>query len=496
MQPKICLTLTGKTIAEDLEILEKYRSSIDMVELRADFLEDNERIKIRDFPNMANISSILTIRRQVDGGQFVEGEASRTIIFARALSYAGDEKKKNFDYVDFEEDFNVPSLQDAALAFGTKIIRSVHYMDRPITGIANRLEKLRKNDFEIPKIAFMPKSLDDVTRLFQEAKDFKDSNHIVVAMGKLGLPSRILSAKLKNFLTFTSAPENLSNTSSIGHIDPVTLNETYHFHKITDKTRIFGITGWPLDGTSSPALHNAGFVKHGLDAVYIPMPAERIDEVFRFAQAVNVEGFSVTVPHKETALEYLTKTDPKVDEIGACNTVVRENGVWKGYNTDTGGFSKALLEFLGRKNLAHKKVAIIGAGGASHAICHAVKKLKGDACVFNRTFSKAKALAERFGFKYAVLSYDSINDLKKYSDIIIQTTSKGMHDTNPSNEKNDPLYFYDFSGRELLFDIIYMPEITPVMAKAAKQGCRVCNGYGMLKSQGEEQFKLFTGLDL
>ena len=490
--PKICLTLTGKTLDEDLRLIDKYRDSIDMVELRADFLEDNERIKIREFPTLAKVPCILTIRRQVDGGKFIEGEAARTIIFARALSFASEEKSKNFDYVDFEEDFNVPSLQDAAQAFGTKIIRSVHNMTGPVTGIRERLKSLNKTGLEIPKIAFMPKTLDDVTNLFEEARELEDSNHILIAMGPLGAPSRILSAKLKNFLTFTSAPETNSNVGNLGHLDPWTLQNVYHFKNINDQTVIYGITGWPLEHTSSPQLHNEGYAKHGMNAVYIPMRAQKIAEVFRFAESVGVQGFSVTVPHKESCIEQLDQTDRKVDEIGACNTVVNSAGKWFGYNTDTGGFSKALLEFLGLKNLKHKKVAIIGAGGAAHAIAHAVKKLHGNACVFNRTFSKAKAMAEKFGFKYSILGLDSLPVLKKYSDIIIQTTVVGMGSDEPSNESNDPLYFYDWTGKEMLYDIVYVPEKTPIMVKAEKAGCRVSNGFNMLKYQGWEQFALFT----
>lgn len=118
--PKICLTLTGKTLAEDLAVLDRYRDYVDIAELRADFLDSDERLRVRDFPEMAGIPCILTLRRKIDGGCFIEGEAARTILFARALSFAAEDKRKNFQYVDFEEDFHIPSLQDAALAFGTK----------------------------------------------------------------------------------------------------------------------------------------------------------------------------------------------------------------------------------------------------------------------------------------------------------------------------------------------------------------------------------------
>lgn len=197
--PKICLTLTGKTLAEDLELLNKYRSYVDMAELRVDFLNQDERLYARRFPSMAGLPCILTIRREIDGGKFVEGESARTILFARALSFADEDKTKNFAYVDFEEDFHISSLEDATLAFETKVIRSFHDMKNPVRNILERLKELNPSGLEIPKIAFMPHSLDDVTNLFEQASKISGNNHILLAMGTMGIPTRVLGAKLKIF---------------------------------------------------------------------------------------------------------------------------------------------------------------------------------------------------------------------------------------------------------------------------------------------------------
>ncbi|MBO7613442.1 MAG: type I 3-dehydroquinate dehydratase, partial [Treponema sp.] len=437
---------------------------------------------------------ILTIRRDIDGGKFTGGDFARTNLFARALAFANPDKSKNFAYVDFEEDFHIPSIQDAAMAFGVRIIRSCHNMTEPILNIRERCDIMRKTGYEIPKIAFMPHSLDDVTKLFAQAQEFKDNNHILLAMGPLGVPTRLLSAKLKNFLTYSSPQECSSSLQSLAHVDPVTLNDTYHFSKIDDNTKIFGITGWPLSATSSPLLHNTGYMNHDMNSVYIPIRAEKLKQAFYFANVVGVEGMSVTIPHKEDVIDEIKDVDPIAQDIGACNTVVHSHDSWHAYNTDVTGFTRALLEFTGLKSLAHKKVAIIGSGGASKAIAYAVKKLHGNACIFNRTIARAKLLADKYDFKYASLSEDSGPMLKKYNDIIIQTTSKGMGCQPPSTEENDPIFFYDFTGKEMLFDIIYVPEVTPVMERAARAGCKVCNGYSMLKYQGYEQFELFTGV--
>lgn len=494
-RPLICLCLTAKTLAEDAALVNRYRQFIDIAELRADFLEEDERLHIREFPALVSIPCILTIRRLIDGGVFREGEAARTMLFARGLAFADEDTRKNFAYVDFEEDFHVPSLQDAALAFGTRIIRSMHDMKGPVTGIAQRFAKMKTTQYEIPKIACMPDSLADVTELFREAELLKDSDQILCAMGPLGLPTRILSQKLHSYLTYTSPAETISNLQPIGHIDPITLDSIYHFRSIGDDTKIFGITGWPLKVTSSPQLHNQGYKDHGMNAVFIPFCSEKIEDSISFAQQIGVKGFSVTVPHKESVLGQLQDADEKVNSIGACNTVVREETGWKGYNTDCIGFMHAICDFTGSKNLRHRKVAIIGAGGAAKAVAYGVHELGGKACVFNRTLSKAREIAEKYGFEYASLGPESNVKLEKYSDIIVQTTSKGMGATQPASEANDPIYFYDFRGTEMLYDIVYAPPVTPVMERAQIAGCKTANGMSMLKYQGYEQFKLFTGED-
>ncbi|MBQ9539675.1 MAG: type I 3-dehydroquinate dehydratase [Treponema sp.] len=496
-RPKICMTLTGSTLSENLALLEKYRPYIDMVELRADFLTDDERLLTRRFPALAGMPCLLTIRRLVDGGQYMEGEGARTVMFARALSFADSDKSKNFAYVDFEEDFHVPSLQDAALAFGTRIVRSVHDMKNPIKHLAQRLDSLRTSGFEIPKIAFMPHSLADVKDLFNEAARLKDYNHILIAMGDLGLPSRLLAAKLKNYLTFVSPAEKRDGIANLGQIDPETLNNVYHFKTVNENTKVFGITGWPLVATSSPQLHNSGYEGHNINAIYIPIRAPVVKEAVDFADSLGVRGLSVTVCHKEKVLECAKELDEKVRQIGSSNTLVREGGGWKAYNTDGTGFTTALLNFTGTKDLRGWKVSIIGAGGAAKAIAWAVKSLKAKACVFNRTLSKAVALAEKYGFECEMLprepSESTTRTLRKYSDLIIQTTSVGMDAAPPSTADTDPLWFYDFTGKEMLFDIIYVPSETPIMKRAAAVGCKVCNGYDMLRFQGYEQFELFTG---
>ena len=492
-QPLVCMTLTGKTLDENLKLVKKYEKYIDIVELRVDHLDEDEQLYARRFPAMIYQPCILTIRRDIDGGLFTGGEFARTNLYARALAFANPDKSKNFAFVDFEDDFHIPSIQDAAMAFGVKIIRSYHNMKDPVTNIRERCDIMRKTGYEIPKIAFMPHSLSDVLNLIKEGERMTQYEHILCAMGPLGFPSRILASYTNSFLTYVSPQEVLENTKAIGHIDPVTINDVYHFHSINQDTSLYGITGWPLVKTSSPEIHNKGYAAKGMNAVYIPYRSPLIADTLSFCEGIGVKGLSVTIPHKESVLYYLHEQSPEVVQIGACNTIVRKNNKWLGYNTDAPGFRRALEEFLGPVKIKHKKVAVIGAGGAAKAIVYVLKQMGARVCIFNRTVETAAQLADKYGFNYCQLDAHCAAKLDEYSTLIIQTTSVGMNAEGPSNSDNDPIYFYDFRGNELLFDIVYEPAITPVMKRASIAGCRVCNGYKMLEYQGYEQFKLFTG---
>jgi len=492
-QPLVCMTLTGKTLDEDLKLVKKYEKYIDIVELRVDHLDEDEQLYARRFPAMIYQPCILTIRRDIDGGLFTGGEFARTNLYARALAFANPDKSKNFAFVDFEDDFHIPSIQDAAMAFGVKIIRSYHNMKDPVTNIRERCDIMRKTGYEIPKIAFMPHSLSDVLNLIKEGERMTQYEHILCAMGPLGFPSRILASYTNSFLTYVSPQEVLENTKAIGHIDPVTINDVYHFHSINQDTSLYGITGWPLLKTSSPEIHNKGYAAKGMNAVYIPYRSPLIADTLSFCEGIGVKGLSVTIPHKESVLYYLHEQSPEVVQIGACNTIVRKNNKWLGYNTDAPGFRRALEEFLGPVKIKHKKVAVIGAGGAAKAIVYVLKQMGARVCIFNRTVETAAQLADKYGFNYCQLDAHCAAKLDEYSTLIVQTTSVGMNAEGPSNSENDPIYFYDFRGNELLFDIVYEPATTPVMKRASLAGCRVCNGFKMLEYQGYEQFKLFTG---
>ncbi len=489
---KVCLCLTAKTIERDLQVLEKYRKWVDVAELRVDYLEPDERFHIRKFPELAGIPTVLTVRRKVDGGHFTEGEGARIVLLASGLAYADADRRRNFAYVDIEEDLDVPSLEEAARTFGTRIIRSFHDFQGVGDDLPRRIAALRRSQDEIAKVAVMPKSLTDVAKLFRVARETAGMEKILLGMGPFGVSTRILAERLGSVLSFTSPRgESDLDCAGPGQLDPVELVETYRFRELRPETRVFGIIGYPLTATSSPAIHNPAFSRAGLDAVYVPFRTDSLGDFFTLAEELELGGASVTIPHKESIVPFLRTRSAEVESIGACNTVIRDVPGWSGYNADAAGFSESLLAFMGKRHLRGKRVGIIGAGGVARAVAAEVRRLGGRACVLNRTPLRAKELAEPLGFAWGGLDERGSELLDRYADVIVQTTSVGME----PDVDGDPIGLYRFSGREIVMDLIYKPEKTRLLSRAEAAGCAVLNGRDMLDRQARIQFKLFTGMD-
>ncbi|MDR1956546.1 MAG: type I 3-dehydroquinate dehydratase [Treponema sp.] len=489
---KICLCLTGKTLAQDIAILEKYRKYVDVAELRVDCLEADERLLIRRFPEKVDIPVILTIRRERDGGQFTGGEGSRISLLSKALAFPDADRRHNFAYVDLEEYLHVPSLEEAARTFGTRIIRSYHNIEGVDDNLVARLRSLRHVGDELVKVAVMPQSLEDVVRVFRAARETMDMDKILLCIGRFGTPTRILAERMGSQISYTTIKGDPDfHTAAPGQLDPKELAEHYRFRHITDKTRIFGITGFPLTVTFSPPFFNTVFALEHTDAVYVPFPADAIGSFIALAEEIGIAGASVTVPYKEKILPYLTQVSEEVQSIGACNTIVAGPDGWVGSNTDAQGFSDSLLRFIGKKNFKGKWITIIGAGGAARAVVAELYRLHGKVLILNRNASRARDLAAPYRFAWGPLDSQGIGLMDKYGDIIIQTTSAGME----GHADADPLAWYTFSGREVVMDLIYKPARTRCLQRAEAAGCRVINGYAMLIRQAQLQYGHFMGLE-
>ncbi|MCL2127600.1 MAG: type I 3-dehydroquinate dehydratase, partial [Treponema sp.] len=451
---KICLCLTAKTLERNLEILGKYRRYADVAELRVDCLDPDERLLIRRFPEQADIPVILAIRRAVDGGNFSGGEGARINLMARGLAYADADKRRNFAYLDIEEDLEVPSLEEAARTFGTRIIRSYHNTRGTDGNLAAKICSMRHIGDEIVKVAVKTDTTAEVLQLLRAGRECAGQEKILVAMGHFGVYSRILSEQFGSCLTYSSALfEPDTQSAAPGQLDIQELDQLYRFRGITGATKVYGVTGFPLKVTGSPHYFNTILKLEDIDAVYVPFPADSINDLMELAGELHVEGLSVTVPYKEAVIPFLESQSPEVKSIAACNTMSLGPRGWIGTNTDAGGFSDSLLAFTGRSNLKRQRVTVIGAGGAARAVVYELHRLGAKVLILNRTAHKARSLAALYRFEWGGMDNQGIAMIDKYRDIIIQTTPAEMegHDTNEAA----PAAMYSFSGREKVMDLVY-----------------------------------------
>jgi len=257
--------------------------------------------------------------------------------------------------------------------------------------------------------------------------------------------------------------------------------------KITAKTKICMVIGDPIEHSLSPQIHNAGYEALTIDDQFVYV-ASRVDvkDIQNFVKgirAMNIRGVSCTMPHKKAVMEYLDEVEDIAKKIGAVNTIVNENGKLIGYNTDWLG---VLIPLEGITKLENKTVALIGAGGAARAVAYAVTCRGAKLTIYNRTFEKAKELAKEFGgVAYPIDEIENVN----HTDIIINTTSVGLHD---SNETILPKKY--ISKHQIIFDAVYGTE-TQLLKDAKEKGAKTINGLEMLLNQAFAQFKLFTEYD-
>jgi len=481
---KLCVCLTGKTLEENIAILDKNRKHADLAELRVDCLDADERLLIRRFPEMAGLPVILAIRRAIDGGCFQSGEGSRITLLAKGLAYANADRRYNFAYVELENDLNVPSFEEAARAFGTKIIRSSYNDGNVVDDLETKLRSLKRIGDEIAKIRLLPRSLDDVRTIYCAAQKTQGIEKIFYCQGQYGIIPTILANQFGSMLSY-AFPEDGTHPSYDCENDPeygeeinlCDLADLYHFKKISGQTKIFAVTGFPFTAPLIPRFFNSVFDIDKINAVCISIPADSTDSLMHLSKEMGISGIALTSPHKERILSHLHNKTPALTSIGSCTTIVRSPEGWLGCNTETESFSGSLLKFIDKKDLRGIKLTIIGAGSSARAIASEVHRLDGKALILNRTVERARLLAKQYGFAWAPLKSQSGPVIAKYSKVLIQTTPVGMH------FDADPLRFYTFSGKEAVMEFIWKPEKTSFLKRAEAAGCRTLNGYDMMVRQ-------------
>jgi shikimate dehydrogenase len=247
--------------------------------------------------------------------------------------------------------------------------------------------------------------------------------------------------------------------------------------------KLFGIIGHPLSHTLSPILHNWGFRELGIPASYHvwDTPPDKLQAFMAALRTLPIHGASVTIPHKEAVMPLVDAMTKTARLIGAVNTLYWENGKLWGDNTDVTGFMAPLLE----RGIAPGTALILGAGGAARAALCGLHQAGWKVLLSSRTETRADRLAQAFQTEHVAWAERH----RVQPDLMVNTTPLGMsgpfHGLSPWKES--------LTGISLVYDLIYNPRQTPLLAQAEREGVATIPGLPMFAHQGLAQFERWTG---
>lgn len=448
-----------------------------LVEWRLDYI--NGQVNIGRLLDNRPCPAIATVRRQRDGGKWIGGEDMRLLLLRTAIA-------QGVDYVDLEED-----VASSVPRFGkTKRIVSLHDFSKTPDDLEAVHARLAAMDADIVKIATMANNPHDNVRMLQLVQRSLVPT-VGICMGDMGTPSRVLAGKFGAPFTYsTFHPER---ALAPGLISFKEMQELYRFDSINTETEVLGVIADPVGHSMSPLIHNGALGEQGLNKVYLPFRVPRADLkqfITEDCPALGVRGLSVTIPHKETVMEFCQHVDPAVQGIGAANTLVCDGGHWTAYNTDY----RAAMDSLegafgadGRKAMAGKSALILGTGGVARAIAYGLARRQVKLLLAARTRERGEKLAQLV--KGQVIDWDMRHSVKP--DILVNCTPVGMH----PNVDETPFDRRYLRRTMVVFDTVYNPERTMLVKDAREQQATVVTGLEMFIRQAAHQYKLFTQHD-
>jgi len=534
-------------VAESLDrasrqVTEAVSAGAEMLELRTDYLDRLDKTSVAALIAGAresipvSVPVIVTCRDPREGGAGQHPQSLRVEILLAAIEAGAD-------FVDLEyANFIQPQIGErirSALGGQShcRLILSAHDFQGRFADARRLYNDIRQACPDaIPKLVYTARHINDCFEAF-DLLNGTQGDRIVLCMGQAGLISRILAKKLGSFVTFASLNEQAATAP--GQLTAGSLKGLYRYDSINAKTELFGVIADPVAHSLSPALHNACFADKGMNRLYLPLLVQGGEPEFnQFLDNVltrpwlDFRGFSVTIPHKHSALKYVHEkggfVEPLADKIGATNTLI-VGPSWRGrpalasrghlglalpsrdtsiesevqgqdalataagphrlcaYNTDYAGALDAITTGMGieRRDLQDVPVAVIGAGGVSRAIVAGLTDAGARVMIYNRTVERAKELAAEFGCEFAGL--DALPRMT--AKLLVNCTSIGMH----PNVNATPVPAEYLEPDMTVFDTVYNPAETLLLKQAKQKGAKTIDGVAMFVNQAATQFRLFTG---
>jgi 3-dehydroquinate dehydratase/shikimate dehydrogenase len=478
---KICVAITGTSPDEMIERATEVLKESTFLEFRLDYLPKPAASLplLKDFlAENGACTAIATCRCKANGGRFDGTPQAALDILVKAA-------ESGFQLVDIELEAieKLPKTTMARLReAGAAVLISFHdfHATKDLDGVYNRIKPFAP---EYIKLVPTARSLADnltLMRFLGRMEDDSSASIVGICMGEPGIISRVLGLRAGSAFTFAAA--TVGEETAPGQIAARTLIETYRVDQVDNSTKVYGVAGNPIRSSLSPLMMNTAFRRETVNAVYLALQTSKVDDLFKLAREVPLQGISITMPLKQDVMDKLERTDPLSARIGAVNTILRaQDGKFYGFNTDVAGILGPLER---RLQLANAKVLVLGAGGAARAAVFACRDKGAEVFILNRTVETAQKLAKQSGAK--VIKHEAV--AKTHFDVIINATPTGM----AGNKTPSLLTAEDLNAR-FVFDLVYNPLETPLLRMARQRNIAAISGVEMFVHQGARQFEIFTG---
>lgn len=448
-----------------------------LVEIRLDYIR--RQINLKRLLSDRGCPVIATCRRAEDQGKWEGSEESRLMLLRSAIA-------DGVEYVDLEED-----IADTIPRYGkTKRIISLHNFRETPENLEELHARLAGRDADVVKIATMANEPHDNVRMLELVRNSKIPT-IGICMGEIGTVSRILAGKFG--APFTYATFHHERALAPGQLSFTQMKEIYHYDEIRPDSKVFGVVGDPIGQNLSMVVHNAGFRAIGFNAVCVPfrVPREHLSSFLQDRDALDICGFCITNPHRESVVHKLAKLDKAADNIGAVNTIqVRNDHALWGYSTEYRAAVSALVKASGvpaDQALRGKRALVLGAGGMARAIVYGLRHAEADVVIASRSLEQAQSLAR--DLECRAVDWEGRFAVK--TDILINCTPIGMH----PDVDEIPYPASQLRRNWIVLDAVYNPEQTLLVKEARQKGCKVVTGVDLFIRQAALQFKIFTEQD-
>lgn len=479
MKTKYCLPIIESKSTETFKIIKDNFKNYDYFEIWLDYIEDLTPNFIDSLKKEYNVKLIFLFRRLLLATPNMSYQ--KRIELVDSLSNS----KCLLDLDIFSQKKELEYLNKSNKHI--QLILSYHnYQETPDNKKLRKIiDLMMKYNPYIYKISTFCKKDQDALRLIDLSIELKDKNikNVILGMGDKGTITRIAGVILENEISFT--PVDTKSKSAPGQLTKEELEE-----KVKNIQVCYFIAD-PARHSMSPQMHEAGYRSLGIEDKFLFLRQKVVSkDLKKFIDGMrinpNIIGACISVPHKIEIMKYLDILDETAKKIGAVNTVVKEGGKLRGYNTDWIGILTPLKQIT-HDSLNGKTAAVVGAGGAARAATYALTLEEAKVTIFNRDIEKGKALAEDFNCKY-----DSLDNIKRISefDIIIHATKIGLLSTD------SPLISEDLiKPNQIVFDVVYSRDDhkTELIKQANNKNAKTISGIEMLLHQGVAQFELFTG---